>query len=194
MSIRRLVQSVVVLAVAAVAVGVAAPGAASAQPGESGDAAEESEGFVDVSRDAYYWVPVALLARRGVLEGTGCDEGFCPDAAIDRKTMAVWVVRVLDQRDPSPLSESRFNDVDAAGFHAPFIERMADLGVTAGCGDGSGFCPDRNVSRAEMAVFLSRAFKLPEGPDPEFTGCSRRCLVRGRRGPAGGFWDHCGLR
>ena len=55
-----------------------------------------------------------------------------------------------------------------SGFYAPFIERMAEFEVTRGCGDGSGFCPDRNVTRAEMAVFLSRAFKLPEGPDPGF--------------------------
>ena len=46
---------------------------------------------------------------------------------------------------------------------------MAELGVTRGCGDGTGFCPDRNVTRAEMAVFLSRAYNLPDGPDPDFS-------------------------
>ena len=166
MSMRSLGWLVAVFAVATVAVGVASPGAALAQ---SGEPVEESEQFADVPRDTYFWVPVALLARRGMFDGTGCYEGFCPDAAMDRKTMAVWVVRLLDEWDPWPVSESRFDDVDAAGFHAPFIERMADLGVTSGCGDGSGFCPDRNVTRAEMAVFLSRAFKLPEGLDPGFS-------------------------
>ena len=53
-------------------------------------------------------------------------------------------------------------------FHAPFIERMAELGVTQGCGDGTGFCPDGVVSRAQMAVFLARAFGLPAGADPGF--------------------------
>ena len=42
-------------------------------------------------------------------------------------------------------------------------------GVTKGCGDGSGFCPFRSVTRAEMAAFLSRAFGLPDGPDPGFS-------------------------
>ena len=56
----------------------------------------------------------------------------------------------------------------AASFHAPFIERMADLEVTEGCGGGA-FCPDLNVSRAQMAVFLSRAYDLPDGPDPGFS-------------------------
>ena len=59
--------------------------------------------------------------------------------------------------------------MDASSFYGPFIERMAELEVTRGCGDGSRFCPDRNVTRAEMAVLLSRAFDLGEGPDPGFS-------------------------
>ena len=124
-------------------------------------------GFGDVAGDAYYSEPVAALAAMGVFAGTECDAGFCPGEPLDRKTMAVWVVRILDGNDPAPVSESRFDDV--AGWHARFVERMAELGVTAGCGDGSGFCPDRSVSRAQMAVFLSRAYDLPDGPDPGFS-------------------------
>ena len=83
--------------------------------------------------------------------------------------MAVWIVRVLDGQDPPPITQTRFNDVDPDGFYAPFVERMAELGVTSGCGDGSGYCPDATVTRAHMAVFLSRAYDLPEGPDPGFS-------------------------
>ena len=147
----------VVLAVAAVTVAAGAP--AGAQAGGFGDAAEGT----------YYSVPVAALAELGVFAGTECEAGFCPDDPIDRKTMAVWVVRVLDGADPAAVSESRFDDVDAASFHAPFIERLAELGVTGGCGDGSGFCPDQTVSRAQMAVFLTRAYGLPAGADPGFS-------------------------
>ena len=132
-------------------------------------AAAQSGGFGDVAEDTYYSVPVAALAELGVFAGTECEAGFCPHDAIDRKTMAVWMVRALDGEDPPAVSESRFNDVDAHSFHAPFIERMAELGVTGGCGDGSGFCPDRVVSRAQMAVFLTRAYGLPAGADPGFS-------------------------
>ena len=79
------------------------------------------------------------------------------------------MVRILDGKDPQPVAESRFDDVDPAGFHARFIERLAALGVTRGCGDGRWFCPNRSVSRAHMAVFLSRAYSLPDGPAPGFT-------------------------
>ena len=124
--------------------------------------------FEDVADGAFYAEPVAALDAGGVFSGTLCTEGFCPGEPIDRKTMAVWVVRVLDGADPPAASQTVFDDVDADSFHAPFIERMRQLEVTSGCGDGSGFCPHDNVSRAEMAVFLSRAFELPDGPDPDF--------------------------
>ena len=132
-------------------------------------AAAQTGSFEDVADDAYFTTPVADLAASGVFAGTECEAGFCPSDPIDRKTMAVWVVRVLDGQDPPPASQTRFDDVNASSFHAPFIERMAELEVTRGCGDGSGYCPDRNVTRAEMAVFISRAYDLPDGPDPGFS-------------------------
>ncbi len=149
-----------VIAVVAAALAVASTGPAGAQTG----------GYGDVPSGAFFSDPVSELADDGVFEGTECGGGsrFCPDEPIDRKTMAVWTVRVLDGRNPFVVAKSRFDDVDGSGFYAPFIERMADLGITAGCGDGSGFCPDRSVTRAEMAVFLSRAYRLPDGSDPGF--------------------------
>ncbi len=155
-------QSLAVSAIAAMAV------AAVAIP--SRPAVAQTNGFADVPEDAYYTVPVAQLAARGVFAGTECDDGsgFCPAKPIDRKTMAVWIVRVVDGSDPPAVAQSRFDDVDANSFHAPFIERMAELEITGGCDDGSGFCPDRSVTRAQMAVFLANAYDLPEGPDPGF--------------------------
>ena len=155
---RRVVAVFVVAATAAAGVSDV-PRPALAQPG----------GFADVAEGAFYAAAVSTLAGSGVFAGTECDEGFCPDEPIDRTTMAVWVVRIQDGTDPAPVTESRFADVDPADWGAGFIERMAELGVTAGCGDGTNFCPDGNVSRAQMAAFISRAYNLPDGPDPGFT-------------------------
>ena len=138
--------------------------AVAAAPG----AAQDDASYSDVSGDAYYAEAVSRLAADGVFEGTECDEGFCAADPIDRATMAVWTVRVLDDADPAPVSSTRFADVDATHAHAAFMERLAALGVTQGCGDGTNFCPDGAVTRAETAVFLSRAFDLAEGPDPGF--------------------------
>ena len=146
-----------VVAVLVGSVAVAAPVAG--QPG----------GFGDVPVDAGYSVSVSALAELGVFAGTECAGGFCPDADIDRKTVAVWIVRLVDGRDPPVVAQSRFDDVDAAGFYAPFIERMVELGVSSGCGDRSGFCPDSRVSRAHMAAFVSKAYELPNAADPGFS-------------------------
>ena len=131
-------------------------------------AAQDAGPYPDTPADAWYAPAVGALAGDGVFAGTGCDAGFCPDEAMDRATMAVWVVRVLDGADPAPVGSTRFADVGADHRHSAFIERLAELGVTSGCGDGSVFCPGGTVTRAEMAVFLARAFDLPEGPDPGF--------------------------
>lgn len=87
--------------------------------------------------------------------------------------MAVWVVRILDGQDPPPGS-SRFPDVNIQfpAFWAALIERMAELRVTRGCEDGN-FCPLDSVARAQMAVFLTRAFNLPGGPGPGFSDVGR---------------------
>lgn len=124
--------------------------------------------FCDVAVGAPYWKAVRYLQTGGVLGGTLCEDGFCPSKPMNRRTLAVWIVRVLDERDPRPITQSRFDDVDPQIYKARFIERMAELGVTQGCGDGSRFCPAGRVSRAEMAVILSRAYSLPDGPDPGF--------------------------
>ena len=138
----------------------------------SSSAAAHTGGYDDVPANAYYTTPVAELDRAGVFDGTQCRDGdFCPDEPIDRATVAVWIVRILDGQDPPGELQSRFDDVDCClpAFYPPFIERLAQLGVTGGCGDGSGYCPNRTTTRAEMAAFLSRAFNLSDGPDPGFS-------------------------
>ena len=158
-----IVRKLVSIVAAAVAASVLASAPAGAQ----------SSAFGDVADDDFYSAAVEALAASGVFAGTECaEQKLCPGAPVDRKTMAVWTVRVVDVEEPVGVYESRFDDVGADSFHAPFIERMADLRITVGCGDGSGFCPDDPVTRAEMAVFLTRAFSLPDGPDPGFADVS----------------------
>ena len=110
---------------------------------------------------------VAALEGLGVFEGTACGEGlFCPGEPVRRWTMAVWLVRVLDESEPQAGS-SRFDDVDDSEWWMPHVERLADLGITHGCAtEPARFCPEDPVTRAQMASFLSRAFGLeaPEGP------------------------------
>ncbi|WP_353569810.1 M6 family metalloprotease domain-containing protein [Candidatus Albibeggiatoa sp. nov. BB20] len=57
------------------------------------------------------------------------------------------------------LSETTsFTDVPTSYWAYPAIEYLFDMGLTTGCGDQTPprFCPDDEINRAEMAVFLSR--------------------------------------
>lgn len=59
--------------------------------------------YNDVASSNTHHDDILALAGRGVFDGTDCGAGrFCPDDPIDRATMAVWVVRILDGQDPPP--------------------------------------------------------------------------------------------
>jgi len=60
-----------------------------------------------------------------------------------------------------------FNDLYQTNFTTE-IAWMADEGITLGCG-GSNYCPNANVTRAQMAVFLDRALGLPPATGDHFT-------------------------
>ena len=85
---RLLVRLCALIAVAAGSIAVAAAPAA----------AQGSAPYPDTLPDAYYALPVSALAGDGMFAGTECADGFCPDEPVDRATMAVWTVRVLDLR------------------------------------------------------------------------------------------------
>ena len=138
------------------------------------DAQDQSE-FSDISDAPEVFVPaLEALDAQGVLSGTGCGHGrLCPDEAIARWEVAVWLVRVLDGSDPAQSSVTRFTDVDGSLWWADHAERLAELGVTQGCAVGPArFCPDESVTRAQMAAFLVRAFGLPPADPAGFEDTS----------------------
>ena len=124
-------------------------------------------GFEDVPASSWFAPGVGALAEAGVFEGTDCAEGmFCFGEALPRWMMAVWLVRAVDGADPLEAMASRFEDVDAGVWWAAHTERLAELGITAGCSaDPVLYCPDRLVTRAQMATFLVRAFGV-EAAEP----------------------------
>ena len=133
--------------------------------------AQGSDTFDDVDETGVHARSVEALAEAGIVEGTECGEGrFCPDEPIDRWVMAGWLVRAVDEREPSPTSTSRFADVDSGRWWAPYVERLAVLGITSGCTTGPArFCPDDSVTRAQMATFLTRGFDLEAAPSAGFS-------------------------
>jgi hypothetical protein len=71
--------------------------------------------------------------------------------------MAALISRALDL----PASGTDHFADDDGTVHEDDINAVADAGITIGCTDGR-YCPDRAVSRAEVASFLDRSFDLPD--------------------------------
>lgn len=66
-----------------------------------------------------------------------------------------------------PLEPGAFRDVNG-GTHAAAIRAIALAGVTQGCASEL-FCPERQVTRGQMASFLTRALDLPPAPWGSFS-------------------------
>ena len=136
--------------------------------------ASAQDRYTDVDRASVHSSNIEALERLGVFDGTQCGaRKFCPDDPAKRWAIAVWIVRVIDGRNPVPVKESRFADVDDGEWWMPYVERLADLGITLGCkAEPLRFCPDDTVTRAQMASFLVRAFRLQRAASAKFTDTS----------------------
>jgi hypothetical protein len=82
---------------------------------------------------------------------------YCPTAGVTRGEMAVFILRALFGAEfvPSPATGT-FADVPVGHLFAAWIEALAAIGITTGCGGGN-YCPDLPVTRGQMAIFLLRA-------------------------------------
>ena len=175
--VRRLAGGLGVVLIAGGMVGFGPSGpAAATEPGPlvSDNAAVlqvAGEVFSDIADAGGHQANVETLSDRGILEGTECGPGqFCPRDPIQRWVMAVWLVRAVDGGDPADPGSSRFEDVDVSQWWSPFVERLADLGITRGCStEPARFCPTDPVTRQQMASFLVRAFQLEPEPENKFT-------------------------
>jgi len=73
---------------------------------------------------------------------------------------AIASVRANWRRQVSPApAVATFNDVPTGHPQFQFIEALAASGITAGCGPGN-YCPNANLTRGQMAVFLAKALGL----------------------------------
>ena len=110
--------------------------------------------FVDTDGNQFI-TEINWLATAGITNGCG-GERFCPADPVLRDQMASFIARGLGL----PSSGTNWFSDDNGNQHEANINRIADAGVTLGCGGGR-YCPAERVSREQMASFLARALHLP---------------------------------
>ena len=109
--------------------------------------------FEDVDADHVHAAGIQALAEADIARGDG--EGrFLPDAPVRRDQMATLLAAALELPTDG---EPPFDDVDPDSTHAGAIAALADAEIAQGDGNGI-YHPGRDVSRAQMATFLQRAF------------------------------------
>jgi len=114
--------------------------------------------FDDVPMSNPFHDDILTIATAGITGGCNTGTSFCPANPVSRAEMAVLLLKAkygADHVPPPPPPVPIFPDVPADAFAAAWIDELATLGITAGCGDGNGnYCPDAPVTRGQMAVFL----------------------------------------
>jgi hypothetical protein len=126
--------------------------------------------FLDVPPLHIFHDFVNTVARNGVTAGCG-DGNYCPGNPNTRAQMAVFLLKskLGAAYVPPPATGTAFLDVPASNPFAPWIEELASLGVTGGCGGGN-YCPGAPVTRAQMAVLLLKTLEGPGYAPPPATG------------------------
>jgi hypothetical protein len=101
--------------------------------------------FSSVEPGGYYWLGITRI----------CDH---PDDTYDEEIYIQTVLLEFSNDYPAPVTPT-FNDVGAGHWAYGHIEALSASGITAGCGSGN-YCPNKTVTRDQMAVFLSKALGL----------------------------------
>ncbi|HVR79220.1 MAG TPA: PQQ-dependent sugar dehydrogenase [Acidimicrobiia bacterium] len=100
------------------------------------------------------------IADAGITLGCNppLNDRFCPQRSLTRAEAAGFLARALGL----PASGDDFFDDDNGHVLEGAINRIADAGITVGCNPptNNNFCPDRSLTRGEMATMLTRALGL----------------------------------
>jgi hypothetical protein len=92
---------------------------------------------------------------------------YCPDDFVTRGQMAVFLVRSLLGGDSFSFPGTPyFTDVQPGHPQFRYIQKLRELGITAGC-TPTAYCSGDPVTRAQMAAFLVRG-KLAVAPNQPF--------------------------
>ena len=117
--------------------------------------------FADVPCPSTFADWIEALFDEGITGGCG-GGNFCPDATVRRDQMAPFMLKAAHGPDyVAPPCSGIFADVPCPSLFANWIEQLKFEGVTAGCGNGTIYCPANPNTRGQMATFLIKALRLP---------------------------------
>ncbi|MBI5842522.1 MAG: S-layer homology domain-containing protein [Chloroflexi bacterium] len=106
-----------------------------------------------------YWAAswIERLYNNGITGGCSTSPlMYCPENAVTRAQMAVFLEKGIHGSGFTPPTVPiTFNDT-AGNWAQYWIEALRSDGITSGCATGL-YCPNSDVTRAQMAVFLLKS-------------------------------------
>jgi hypothetical protein len=113
--------------------------------------------FTDVPTSYWAYGYIEALVSAGVTSGCASSPPrYCPEASVTRAQMAAFIILSMGEGDNVPPYQGTFSDVPEGQWYTGYVERLAELGITAGCAPGK-YCPNDKVTREQMAPFLLKA-------------------------------------
>jgi len=115
----------------------------------------DNEPFTDVSPSNGFFKFINAMYERGITAGCAISPlQYCPDSVTTRAEMAVFIIAAIEGGNSfSYTTTPYFADVQPTDPFFKFIQKMKDLGITAGC-SATLYCPNDPVTRGQMAVFI----------------------------------------
>ncbi|WP_256759504.1 S-layer homology domain-containing protein [Cohnella sp. WQ 127256] len=136
--------------------GQVSPNSASAANG-SAEQQPLQNTFKDVKLTDWFYNAVTYVQQNGIFGGTGNDS-FSPDGTMTR-AMYVTVLGRMAGVDVSKYTMSKFADVQADAWYAPYVQWAVEKGITSGMGNHK-FAPDTAITREQMATLTLRFFEV----------------------------------
>jgi lipoprotein-anchoring transpeptidase ErfK/SrfK len=143
--------------------------------------------FADVPADHTFSLAVQWMVDTGVTDGCRL-YFFCPEEPASRGQIAAFLRRVLGPHlGNAPPAE--FADTEGHRFEAA-VEWLAGHEITKGCNPPGNtlFCPDRSVTRGEMAAMFMRAAEELLGVSSDNVNLDRFRDTRGHNFQKAAAW------
>ena len=119
--------------------------------------------FTDVAGQPYSNA-ANLFSIDGISAGCGTSPpAFCPSTVLARGDMAILIVRAVyvavggagNANNFACTQTPYFSDVPNSAYYFCAVQRLYELGITAGCGGGN-YCPSVSATNSDVAIYSWR--------------------------------------
>lgn len=121
--------------------------------------------YKDTPKSYRFYDEINYLSDEGIIYGYP-DGSFGPEKGVSRASAVMMIGRALGL--DGTRRKTDFPDVDPESAASGYIQSAYEAGIISGYPTGR-FEPDNGLTRAAVAIFLSRAFEFEDTSDQTFS-------------------------